>query len=71
MIVHFPELTLAELLDDPLVQLLMKSDGVKDAALRSLVQEIRLAARSLGGAGGVQVPGDPNLPLAARAPNDG
>jgi hypothetical protein len=53
MNVHFPELTLAELLDDPLVQLLMKSDGIKEAALRSLVQEIRLTARSLEGAGRV------------------
>jgi hypothetical protein len=38
MHVHFPELSLAELLDDPLVQLLMASDGVKDAALRSLIR---------------------------------
>ncbi len=31
MHVHFSELSLVELLDDPLVQLLMASDGVKDA----------------------------------------
>jgi hypothetical protein len=46
MHVHFPELSLAELLDDPLVQLLMASDGVKDAALRSLIQTIRHARRT-------------------------
>ncbi len=34
MHVHFSELSLVELLDDPLVQLLMASDGVKDVALR-------------------------------------
>jgi hypothetical protein len=45
MHVHFPELSLAELLDDPLVQLLMASDGVKDAALRSLIRTIRQARR--------------------------
>jgi hypothetical protein len=43
MHVHFPELSLAELLDDPLVQLLMASDGVKDTALRNLIQTIRHA----------------------------
>jgi hypothetical protein len=46
MHVHFPELSLAELLDDPLVQLLMARDGVKDAALRSLIQTIRYARRT-------------------------
>jgi hypothetical protein len=46
MHVHFPELSLAELLDDPLVQLLMASDGVKDAALRSLIRTIRYARRT-------------------------
>jgi hypothetical protein len=46
MHVHFPELSLAELLDDPLVQLLMASDGVKDTALRSLIQTIRHARRT-------------------------
>jgi hypothetical protein len=43
MHVHFPELSLAELLDDPLVRLLMASDGVNDTALRSLVQTVRHA----------------------------
>jgi hypothetical protein len=47
MQVHFPELSLAELLDDPLVHLLMASDGVKDTALRSLIQTIRHARRTM------------------------
>jgi hypothetical protein len=46
MHVHFSELSLAELLDDPLVHLLMASDGVKDAALRSLIRTIRRARRT-------------------------
>jgi hypothetical protein len=46
MHVQFPELSLAELLDDPLVQLVMASDGVKDAALRSLIQTVRHARRT-------------------------
>lgn len=46
MHVHFSELSLAELLDDPLVQLLMASDGVKDTALRSLIRTIRHARRN-------------------------
>jgi hypothetical protein len=46
MHVHIPELSLAELLDDPLVQLLMASDGVKEAALRSLIRTIRQARRT-------------------------
>ena len=46
MHVHFPELSLAELLDDPLVHLLMASDGVKDTALRSLIRTIRHARRT-------------------------
>jgi hypothetical protein len=46
MHVHFPEPSLAELLEDPLVQLLMASDGVKDTALRSLIQTIRHARRT-------------------------
>jgi hypothetical protein len=46
MHVHFPELNLAELLDDPLVQLVMASDGVKDVALRSLIQTVRHARRT-------------------------
>ena len=46
MHVHFPELNLAELLDDPLVQLVMASDGVKDTALRSLIQTVRHARRT-------------------------
>jgi hypothetical protein len=46
---HFPELSLAELLDDPLVQLLMASDGVTDAALRSLIRTIRDARRTRQG----------------------
>jgi hypothetical protein len=46
MHVCIPELTLAELLDDPLVRLLMASDGVKDTALRSLIETIRHARRT-------------------------
>jgi hypothetical protein len=41
-----PELTLAELLDDALVHLLMASDGVKDTALRSSIETIRHARRT-------------------------
>jgi hypothetical protein len=41
-----PELTLAELLNDPLVHLLMASDGVKDTALRSSIETIRHARRA-------------------------
>jgi hypothetical protein len=44
MYVHFSEPTFSELLDDPLVQLLMKSDGINAAALRSLLQDIRRAS---------------------------
>jgi hypothetical protein len=44
--VQIPEPSLAELLDDPLVQLLMASDGVKDTALRRLIQTIRHARRT-------------------------
>jgi hypothetical protein len=46
MHVTFPEPSLAELLDDPLVQLLMARDGVKDSELRSLVQSIAHARRA-------------------------
>jgi hypothetical protein len=46
MHVFIPELSLAELLDDPLVRLLMASDGVEDTALRSLIQTIRQARRT-------------------------
>ena len=46
MHVHFPEPTLAELLDDPLVRLVMASDGVKDAALRGLIKTVRHARRT-------------------------
>jgi len=45
MHVHFTELSLAELLNDPLVQFLTASDGVNDTALRSLIQTIRHARR--------------------------
>ena len=46
MHVHFPEPSLAELLDDPLVQLLMTADGVEEAALRNLIGTIRQARRT-------------------------
>ena len=46
MHVLVPELSLAELLDDPLVQLVMASDGVSDTALRSLIQTVRHALRT-------------------------
>ena len=46
MHVCIPELTLPELLDDPLVHLLMASDGVKDTALRRLIETIRYARQT-------------------------
>ena len=46
MYVQFPEPTLAELLDDPMVRLVMASDGVKDTALRGLIRTVLQARRT-------------------------
>lgn len=46
MYVRFTELSLAELLDDPLVRLVMASDGVDAAAFRRLIQAVRWARRA-------------------------
>lgn len=48
MHLHFREMSLDELLNDPLVQLLMASDGVEDAALRHFIETIRRARRMNG-----------------------
>jgi len=45
MSVHVCEPNLQEVLEDPLVHLLMASDGVTDATLRNLVQAVRREQR--------------------------
>jgi len=45
--VRIPELTVAELLDDSLVHLLMASDGVSVAALRGLIETMQQARRPM------------------------
>jgi hypothetical protein len=50
--VRIPELTVAELLDDSLVHLLMASDGVSDAALRGLIETMQQAHRPMSTAVG-------------------
>lgn len=48
--VRIPELTVAELLGDSLVHLLMASDGVSDAALRILIETMQQAGRPMSAA---------------------
>jgi hypothetical protein len=46
-ICEFRELTLNEMLDDPIVRMMMKSDGVDDDDLRRLVRHTRALLRDI------------------------
>ena len=51
------ECPLAELVDDPLVGLIMKSDGVNRAALRTLLERVARAIASHSAANPCRPPG--------------
>ena len=62
-----PEPSLAELLDDPLVQLLMASDGISDSTMRRLIRTIREARRASHSADDISQPHRKGLSLNSSA----